>query len=265
MNVVGLSDLAVLMVDPSTVQLHIIQRMLGACGVCIVREAHSGAQALEELARERPDVVLSAFYLGDMTGADLLVRMREDPALQHLSFVLISSETDFETIDPVRQAGVTAMLNKPFSMEELERALQATLDFVNADEDDVDANDFESLRVLAVDDTSVARKFVIRALRQLGVEDITEARNGVEASELLAENFYDLVVTDYNMPEMDGLELVAHIRNASNQRSVPVIMVTSEDQGERLAAVHEAGVDAVCDKPFELEQVRQLIQQLVRA
>jgi len=97
----------------------------------------------------------------------------------------------------------------------------------------------------------------------MGLDNIDEAVNGLEAVELLSNNLFDLVVTDYNMPEMDGRELSAYIREQSTQQSIPIIMVTSEQNDSRLAAVQQAGVSAICDKPFEPENVRQLIKQLI--
>ena len=73
----------------------------------------------------------------------------------------------------------------------------------------------------------------------------------------------DLVVTDYNMPEMDGREFVEYVRSRSWQRSVPILMVTSETDQGRLAAVEEAGVSGICDKPFEPAVVRCLLARML--
>jgi two-component system chemotaxis response regulator CheY len=73
----------------------------------------------------------------------------------------------------------------------------------------------------------------------------------------------DLVVTDYNMPEMDGQALVKHIRQHSWQKTVPILMVTSESDEGRLAAVEAAGVSGICDKPFEASVVRELLGRLL--
>ena len=100
-----------------------------------------------------------------------------------------------------------------------------------------------------------------RVLGNLGIENITEAGDGREAAELLASSMFDLVITDYNMPEMDGLALLRHIRGESWQSSVPVLMVTSEQNMGRLAAVERAGVSAICDKPFEAGSIRRLITE----
>ena len=104
-----------------------------------------------------------------------------------------------------------------------------------------------------------SRRHLRRLLTELGIERVIEAVNGKEAVKLLEEAMVDLVITDYNMPEMDGRELTEYIRTQSWQAEVPVLMVTSEQNMGRLAAVERAGVSAVCDKPFEAGSIRRLI------
>jgi len=99
-------------------------------------------------------------------------------------------------------------------------------------------------------------------LERIGFESFTEAIDGREAIPLVDNMLFDLVVTDYNMPGIDGLGLVDYIRNKSIQASVPILLVSSEQDQGRLAAVIDAGVSAVCDKPFEMGLVRSLIKQI---
>jgi len=104
-----------------------------------------------------------------------------------------------------------------------------------------------------------SRRHLRRLLEEIGVHRIIEAVNGKEAVAILAESMVDLVITDYNMPEMDGRELTEYIREQSWQCEVPILMVTSEQNMGRLAAVEKAGVSAICDKPFEAGSIRRLI------
>ena len=139
--------------------------------------------------------------------------------------------------------------------------MYASIDLLNPEgELSVDV-DLDSLRVLLVDDSATARRHIRHVLENLGMQNFIEAENGREAVALLAETMVDLVVTDYNMPEMDGKELVEYIRTQSWQNSVPILMVTSEGNAGRLAAVEQAGVSAICDKPFEPRLVKRLIEQ----
>ena len=139
----------------------------------------------------------------------------------------------------------------------------ATLELLNPNEISLADIDLEQLRVLVVDDSATARRFIRRVLESLGLERFEEATNGREGAAMIDQHMFDLVVTDYNMPEMDGKELVEYIRNESNQPTVPVMMVTSEANEGRLEAVQQAGVSAMCDKPFEPGSVRKLLEQVL--
>lgn len=258
-----IKDMLVLLVEPSATQQKIIAGHFRALGVAEVLCAGSGAEALEQMRRMPPDLVVSSMYLPDGTGYEIVRSMRESADLQETAYMLISSETDFAQLDPIRQAGVVAILPKPFHGKHLDCAMQATLDFYNPDNIDLDGEDIEDVRVLVVDDSRMARKHIRRVLENLGLENFTEAENGREAVARMSDGFYDLVVTDYNMPEMDGQELVTYIRSNSDQRDIPVLMVTSEESGSRLSGVKQAGVSAICDKPFEPAVVKSLLQGML--
>lgn len=256
-------DLSVLLIEPSAVQARIISDLLAGVDVTRIEVVDSGEAALTLMRGDAPALTISAFYLPDMTGVDLLHRMRADEALVNRPFVLVSSETRPQILDPVRQSGACAILPKPFSSTQLATALRAVSDYLNPQAMlDVDM-DLEQLRVLLVDDSANARKYVRHILGNLGIEEFIEAENGVEAMGILAGTMVDLVITDYNMPEMDGRALVEHIRQQSWQSSVPILMVTSESNMSRLAAVEQAGVSAICDKPFEPQMIKRLIEQAI--
>lgn len=259
-----LENLIVALVEPSNVQAQIITTSLEELGIDRVTVYDSGTALLEALAVKTPDLIFSALYLPDMTGTDLVYTLRDTPLWAELPFILISSETNPYYLDPVRQAGTMAIVPKPFTQAQLRMALDNTLDFLNADTVDTQsADDFADLQVLLVDDSSTARRHVRNILEKLGFEQIYEANNGLEAIPLLNAQLFDLVFTDYNMPQMDGRALVEYIRKESMQCSVPILMVSSESNEGRLSAVEAAGVSAICDKPFGTEVVRKLVKQLL--
>ena len=80
---------------------------------------------------------------------------------------------------------------------------------------------------------------------------------------MLQQQTFDLIFTDFNMPLMDGEQLTQYIRNSSNQPSVPILMVTSELNETRLAGVRQAGVNAICNKPFDTLQIKAIIKSLL--
>ncbi len=259
----SLSELYVLLVEPSSTQAKIILKELKAAGIEHFDTASDGEHALTYIRKFHPDLVISSMYLPDMTGSDLIHAMRADDELDESAFMLISSETGFEQIDPIRQAGVSAILPKPFASHQLKRALLNTLDILKSSEMEFDDIHVDDLKVLVVDDSKMARNHIKRVLGGLGITHFTEADDGARAVPLLEDSFFDFVVTDYNMPEMDGKALIEFIRNKSNQQSIPVLMVTSEGNRNSLAAVEQAGVSGICDKPFETDTVREMIYQMM--
>jgi len=258
----SLAELSVLLVEPSHMQAGLVGRMLHHQGVRHVKVLETAAAALAALRQgvAEGQVVISSLYLPDMPGTELVAAMRADPLLESVPFILVSSETRPQVLEPVRQSGACSIVGKPFNEQQLARALYAAADYLNPPHD-LDAAEIEGLRVMLVDDSLASRRHLRRLLEELGIERITEAVNGREAVALLQETLVDLVITDYNMPEMDGRELTEYIRTQSWQNSVPVLMVTSEQNMGRLAAVERAGVSAICDKPFEAGSIRKLISE----
>jgi two-component system chemotaxis response regulator CheY len=263
MPALSLNELVVLVAEPSKLQRTLISDALQDAGILHTVEADSGAQALQKLQEDTFDLLVSALYLPDMTGADLILAIRDMPNSSELAFMLVSSETRFEYLDPVRQAGAVAILPKPFSPKALMTALHATVDLLDQEELCGDDCDPATLEVLLVDDSRFARKHMRSILSGMGVERFHEAENGVQAMAMVNERIFDLIITDYNMPEMDGQALLEQIRHHSAQGSVPVLMVTSEEDENRLAAVQNMGVSAICDKPFEPRTLRYLLMQIM--
>lgn len=263
MTTLTIDQISVLLVEPSNAQRRIIESLLKQVGIIGVIHVKNGKQALAELHTDLPDLVISAMHLEDMTGTELVQTMRMDSDFNDVPFMLISSETHYRYLEPIRQAGVIAILPKPFELEQLRRAIKSTLQYIDPGELNTRHFASEELNVLVVDDSFTARRHIVRVLSNMGIENLSEAKNGVEAVEMINNNYYDLIVTDYNMPEMDGKELVEHIRNQSSQASIPILMVSSEADQSRLAAVQQVGVSAICDKPFEADTVKAILQKIV--
>ncbi|MCO7227264.1 response regulator [Pleionea sp. CnH1-48] len=257
-------DLTILLVEPSSTQRKIIINNLETAGVDKVDGVESGQRALEELEKFVPDLVISAMYFEDMDAAKLIHSMREKPELSSVPFMLVSSETRFGMIDPVRQAGVVAVLPKPFEAADLKRALDNTINFLEPDELELENYDATEIRVLVVDDSRMARKFICRTLTDMGIQHITQADGGDTAIDILKDSYFDLIVTDYNMPEVDGKALVEFIRSSETHLHVPVLMVTSEQSRAVLNNIEQVGVSAICDKPFESDHVKQLLMQIMK-
>ena len=263
MQKITLDQLSVLLVEPSSTQQRIIINHLNGFGVMNIERVKTGREALDLMNKDKHDLVISAMHLEDMTGTELVQNMRMDDGMREIPFMLISSETHFRYLEPIRQAGVIAILPKPYEIDQLKRGLYSTVYYLDPASLDTKEIAAEDLRVLVVDDSFTARKHISRVLSNMGIERISTANNGVEAIDVIKDQHFDLIVTDYNMPEMDGKQLVEYIRNNSVQSTIPILMVSSESDQNRLAAVQQAGVSAICDKPFETDTVRELLLKML--
>jgi two-component system, chemotaxis family, chemotaxis protein CheY len=119
------------------------------------------------------------------------------------------------------------------------------------------------MRVLAVDDSATMRRIIKNQLRQAGVEDVDEAGNGREALMLLDRRQYDLLITDWNMPEMCGLDLVMEVRRTEPLKKLPILMITTVSAKEDIVNALKAGVNNYVVKPFDAATLQAKVTQLV--
>lgn len=108
----------------------------------------------------------------------------------------------------------------------------------------------KNLRILVVDDFPTMRRIVKGLLSELGYRNIAEAEDGKQALSVLQSQPIDFVVTDWNMPNMQGIDMLRAIRSDSRLRSIPVLMVTAEAKREQIIEAAQAGVNGYVIKPF---------------
>jgi len=123
----------------------------------------------------------------------------------------------------------------------------------------------KKLKVLIVDDSSVMRKIVERALRQAGLDltEVLEASNGAEALTEVKKGTLDMILSDINMPVMDGLEFLRNLGSIECAKGVPVVMITTEGSEARVVEALSAGAKAYLRKPFTPEQVKERVTPLL--
>lgn len=121
------------------------------------------------------------------------------------------------------------------------------------------------LQILIVDDSSVMRKIVERSLRQAGLEPmrVVEAGSGTEGLDMLKNHPVQLILSDINMPSMDGLEFLRQIRAQNLAPGVPVVMITTESSEEHVKQAILSGAQGYIRKPFTAEQVKERVLPLL--
>ena len=116
-----------------------------------------------------------------------------------------------------------------------------------------------STRVLVADDSSTMRKIILRSLSAVGVPSAVEAADGQEAVDKFQPGDFDLVLTDWNMPNKNGLEVITEIR--AQDANVPIIMVTTEAEKSRVLEAIQAGVSDYLVKPFTADMLREKLEK----
>jgi two-component system chemotaxis response regulator CheY len=121
------------------------------------------------------------------------------------------------------------------------------------------------IRVLIVDDSSTIRRIISRCLdrAEVGITEVFEAGDGCEALDLLARQSVDVVLTDINMPNMDGLQLLGEIRKSPEWAAIPVMVITSESGSEAVGKAISSGAAGYIKKPFTPLQLRSQIFPVV--
>jgi two-component system chemotaxis response regulator CheY len=117
-----------------------------------------------------------------------------------------------------------------------------------------------AINILVVDDSAVMRSMIIRTIRNCGVEvgEVLQAGNGKEGLEALEDSWLDLLFIDVNMPVMDGMEMLEELKQRPDTRDLPVLIVSTESNQERINRIEELGAGFV-HKPFTPEKLRERI------
>jgi len=119
-----------------------------------------------------------------------------------------------------------------------------------------------NMKFLVVDDFSTMRRIVRNLLKELGFSNITEAEDGVDALRKLRADKYDFVVSDWNMPNMTGIELLREIRKDDALKHLPVLMVTAEAKKENIIEAAQAGASGYVVKPFTATTLDEKLQKI---
>jgi CheY-like chemotaxis protein len=255
-----------------------------ACELC---EATNGEEGLAVAARERPDLILLDYNMPVMDGVTMLRRLRDDAELRRTPVIMLTSESSAENIASVARLGVRDYITKPFNEELVlaktarvvplvarppherrERKPEPQIEAAGDAQGPISTGDATSVEdlaeerfapaavplqrasVLVVDDSSTMRLSLIRALKDLGFDNIMEAKNGRHALELVLKEPFDLMLLDMEMPEMNGMEVLLALKNNPELSGLPVIVISGAEQIENAVKCIEAGAEDYLPKPF---------------
>jgi serine/threonine protein kinase len=252
------SETTVLIVEKSRLQAAMITKMLNQFEVDDIHVATCGAAAIEKLEAIPVHVVLASAQLSDMQGVTLAEHIRDELRWSQVAVIVMASDPLNRSMTQIlARIGASSVIQKPFDAGQLKEMIDELLMTEHAESGEMST--LGSRNVLIVDDSTVAQRRIRQTLTELGFSDFVLADDGLAGVAEMQQQNFDLVVTDYNMPNMNGHEFVEWVRNESEQKDVPIIMVTTEFDPAKLAGVYQLGVSAICDKSFERNQVRNIV------
>ncbi|MCP4449643.1 MAG: response regulator [Myxococcales bacterium] len=205
-----------------------------------VASAYDGAEGLKLARERRPDLIISDVEMPKMDGYELCRLVKEDPNTAHIPVLISSTLGESQDLERGFDAGADDYMVKPvIAVELLTRTKQLLAESMPATRE----------HILVVDDSPAQRHYVADCLARQGFR-ISTAENGRGALEMVLAEAPHLVVSDYEMPEMTGFELVHSIRSNAQTRNTPVIMLTARDSKRDMAQMRAAGASAYLVKPF---------------
>lgn len=258
-----MEDLSILVIEPSLTQRNFLLKLLEGMGVRDVLSAVDVESAIARMNSDMPDIVISAFYLPDMSSDNALEYIRARSPRPDTAFILVTSEGNARYLERIKQAGVSAILEKPYSGEALQQAIVSIVNGLNEAAWNAVA-DAEYLNVLVVDDSAVAKQYLGATLKKFGFEKLTYADDGSQALALCAGQAYDLIITDCHMPIMSGIEFIGQLRSDCDiNGATPVILLTTDDLVRTEEAAMAAGASAVCLKPYTIAALNDAIAEVL--
>jgi len=266
-----LQDVKILVVDDNTTNREILSGQLTQWGVnCTCVE--NAAEALEQLQiavnQNTPyRMALLDWHMPEMDGLNLAKLIQKQTYATELTLVMLSSDNVGIHAEEYELYGISCYLNKPVFQKQLQNCL---LELLGADVNSstLDSKETKNTKVifkgdiLLAEDNLVNQEVAMAMLRKLGCQ-VDIANNGLEAVTAATEKKYDLILMDYHMPEMDGLEAtkrIRHYEHDTDQEKTPIIALTADVQKGTEENCLASGMNTYLSKPFSKKQLQAILQ-----
>ncbi len=230
-----------------------VMSALSGMGFRNVKESDS--QIIENYAGEfrNYDLLITDLNLQAASSLNFVMMLKKNSYPKRLPILLIAKESEKERYLSTLSTGmVNEFLVHPFTRGSLKKRIFKCI-FKTVS---------EKISVLVVDDAAPMRNSIRFSLQQIGFKDIDTANSGKDALAVMRIKPYDIVITDLNMPQMTGVELVEVMKKDDAFRSIPVLILTAENEKNQVLKLIKAGVSGYVLKPYTLESLQERIMSL---
>ena len=236
--------LNILIIDNSVAMRSGLKALLGSLNANII-EASNGLDGLNLLSQTHFDVIITSVDMPKMDGLELCRRVKHTPATQAIPVIILSSSNAATDIDSAIQAGAAAYIAK----REARTRLYDTVQKIRAK-----SSSQKERTIMLVDDSRPIRIMIQKGLLEAGFR-VIPAENGKEALALLSKNRPDLILTDINMPEMDGFQLCEVVRSDPEYATIPFVVMSTINDRAQMREIIKYGATDYMVKPFNVDEM----------
>ncbi len=241
----------IMIITDPYVRKGLLKNTLNQIGYTSIVEAESGVDALGKIAKEDFRLIISDWNMKEDDGVKFIQLVKDSDIPSRIPIILVTNEaTKNEAREALKAAkvGTNNYIVRPFTAESLKEKIEKII---------------SGYKIMIIDDSSTTRKVISNILRQIGHNNLLEAENGIDALAKLAQNKVDLILCDWNMPNMNGLQFVKSLRKMKTYGNIPILMVTTNAAKEEIIQALQAGASDYVAKPFTPQIIQQKIGKLL--
>jgi len=242
----------VLYVDDSPVMHHFVKTALADCGFNLI-EANDGEEGYEKYCKYLPHIIVTDIEMPKMNGLELCRKIKENNEGRFIPVVILSSKSQPVDIETAFNYGADDYLVKPVSPDNLIEKIKDYFGVLDRKKRN---------RILVVDDSKVSAEMISHALIK-NSHNVILASNGEVAYEMALKEKPEIVITDVEMPGMNGYDLVKRLREVPELKDISVIMMSSRDRKSDIKKSEKLGVARYFIKPFDIEKLVIVVEQLL--
>lgn len=247
-----LKELRILIVDDSAVVRSVLSKELLRSGV-EVTQAENGQQALDIALCKEFDLIITDVEMPEMDGIELCRKLKSNPRTLQIPIVILSSLDREEDIKKGYKAGASTYISKAQAKDSLIETIETVLQKTT----------FQKGRlILVVDDSSTVRTLVEKGLKEVGFE-VVKAENGKVALNVLSNVHPDLILSDIDMPEMNGEEFCQSVHADPSLATIPFVVMSANNDRPIMRRMLQLGADAYLVKPFNVDQLVITVEKLL--
>lgn len=245
----------ILIVDNSTANRRNLVVFLNELGFETVVEATDGIEAFNYLNQHDFKLVITEINLPKMDGIELLKSIKISDLKGHVPVFVCGKDTSEDIVKQAIGFQANGFLQKPIDKEKLKALIESTFNLKNKKLN-------TDMQILVVDDVLSARKVARKTLKKLGFQNIIEVKSAREAVKEVLKKEIDLILTDWCMPEIDGNELIKMLKSKDETKDIPVIMVSSFSDNNKIIEATKSGAKGFIAKPYGVEVLKQRILEV---